>query len=150
MRAFRIVKRRHALDAFTGEGARLHGGRWNHPGVPMVYAAQSRALAAIESLAHYHGAERRIAFVTFEIEIPDALVMRLDPASLPRGWRGAEVSPATQDVGSRWQQEGRSVALAVPSVPIPEEMCLLLNPEHPDTRKVLVSYPAPFAFDERL
>ena len=150
MRAFRIVKRRHAAEAFTGDGARMHGGRWNHPGVPMVYAAQSRALAAIESLAHYHGAERRIAFVTFEIEIPDALVTRLAPADLPKGWRGPEVSAATQDLGSRWQREGGSVALAVPSVPIPEEMCILLNPEHPDARKVLVSHPVAFAFDERL
>ena len=150
MRAFRIVKRRHAAEAFTGEGARAYGGRWNHPGVPMVYAAQSRALAAMEALAHFHGAERRIAFPTFEIEIPDRLVSRLDTAGLPNGWRSTDISPATQELGSRWQREGQSVALAVPSVLIPQELCILINPEHPDTDKVMVSYPVEFSFDERL
>ena len=150
MLAYRIVKRAHAAEAFTGEGARLHGGRWNHAGVPMVYAAQTRALAALETLSHFAGAERRIAFVTFEIEIPDALVLRLDRATLPRRWRSPIPGPASQDIGSAWQREGRSVALAVPSVVIPEEHCILLNPQHPATARVIVHYPVPFAFDERL
>ena len=150
MRAYRIVKRRHAADAFTGEGARLYGGRWNRPGTPMVYTAHTRALAALESLAHYGGAERRIAFVTFEMEIPDRLVRQLDTAALPPGWRAQEPSPGTQEIGSHWQREGRSVALAVPSIIIPEEWCVLLNPHHPDTAHVMISYPVDFRFDERL
>jgi RES domain-containing protein len=77
MRALRIVKKRHALTAFSGDGARAYGGRWNFPGVPMVYAAQSRALAALESLAHFGGAERRMQFVTYEIEIPDRLAQHV-------------------------------------------------------------------------
>lgn len=150
MRAFRIVKRRHAAEAFTGEGARMHGGHWNLPGVAMVYAAHTRALAAMESLVHFRGAERRIAFVTFEIEVPDRLALRLSASDLHRGWRAREISAATQELGTRWLREGRSVALAVPSAIIPEELCVLLNPEHRDTNKVLVTYPAAFAFDERL
>ena len=27
----------------TGEGARLNGGRWNHVGVPCIYASETRA-----------------------------------------------------------------------------------------------------------
>lgn len=150
MRAYRIVKARHALEAFTGEGARLYGGRWNHPGVPMVYAAHTRALAALESLAHYAGAERRIAFVSYEIDVPDELVLRVDAAMLPAGWRSGEPAAATQDTGSVWQREGRSAALAVPSVLIPEEACLLLNPAHPDTGRIMIMYPVPFEFDSRL
>lgn len=150
MLAFRIVKRRHAAEAFTGEGARMHGGRWNHPGVPMVYTAHTRALGALETLGHFAGAERRIAFVVFEIEIPDSLVETLPAARLPAGWRSREPSPATQDLGTAWQQGGRSVALAVPSTHIPEEFCVLLNPEHPDTGKVMVKYPVAFEFDERI
>jgi len=150
MQAFRIVKRRHAPEAFTGEGARIHGGRWNRPGTPMVYAARTRALAALESLAHFAGAERRIAFVIYEIEIPDALVLSIDPDTLPAGWRTNEPSAITQDLGTAWQREGHSVALAVPSALIPEESCVLFNPEHPGTARVTVSYPVAFAFDERL
>lgn len=150
MQAFRIAKRRLAAGAFTGEGARAHGGRWNRPGVPMVYAAQTRALAAMETLGHFRGAERRIAFVTFEIEIPERCVIRLEAGDLPQGWRSQEPSAATQDLGSAWRREGRSVALAVPSVHIPQEFCVLLNPEHADSDKVIVSYPVDFEFDERL
>jgi RES domain-containing protein len=150
MRAFRISKARHAAEAFSGEGARSYGGRWNHPGVPMVYAAQSRALAALEALAHFAGAERRIAFVVFEIEIPDALVVRLDAAKLPRDWRNEMAPTSTQDIGTRWQRQGASVALEVPSVLIPQETCLLLNPLHADTDKVMVRYPEKFRFDGRL
>jgi RES domain-containing protein len=150
MQAFRIVKERHALTAFSGDGARAYGGRWNRPGIPMVYAAQTRALASLEALAHYAGAERRIAFVTFAIDVPEALVIRLAAADLPSDWRREEPSGSTQDLGSAWQLRGDSVALVVPSTVIPQESCLLLNPDHPDTRKVMVAYPEPFRFDDRL
>ena len=150
MQAFRIVKKRHVLPAFSGDGARMFGGRWNRPGVPMVYSAQTRALAALEALAHYAGAERQIAFVTFAIEVPDALVLHLATADLPADWRREEPGASTQDLGSAWQFAGSSVALLVPSVLIPQEFCLLLNPEHPDARKVMVRYPEPFQFDDRL
>ncbi|HEX6633280.1 MAG TPA: RES family NAD+ phosphorylase [Usitatibacter sp.] len=150
MQAFRIVKERHVLTAFSGDGARAYGGRWNRPGVPMVYAAQTRALAALEALAHFAGAERRISFVTFEIEVPDSLVIRVSPAELPTDWRSEEPRPSTQDLGSDWQLRADSVALLVPSVLIPQEYCLLLNPEHRDTRKVMIRYPEPFRFDGRL
>lgn len=150
MRAFRIAKKRHALTAFSGDGARAYGGRWNFPGIPMVYAAHTRALAALESLAHYGGAERRIPFVTFEIEIPDKLAIQLDATKLPRDWRSSEPSPSTQALGSEWQRSGDSAALVVPSVLVPQEYCVLLNPEHPGTDKIMVSYPEPFTFDARL
>jgi len=150
MQAFRIVKKRHALTAFTGDGAREYGGRWNLPGTPMVYAAQTRALAALEALAHYAGAEPQIAFVAFPIEVPDKLIARLAPDRLPADWRSAVPSIATQQVGSQWQAGGESVALLVPSVLIPQESCLLLNPEHPGTDKVMVLYPEAFQFDRRL
>ena len=150
MQAFRIVKKRHALAAFSGEGARAYGGRWNFPGIPMVYAAHTRALAALESLAHYGGAERRMAFVTFEIEIPENLAMQLAAADLPRDWRSDEPSVSTQALGSEWQRGARSAALVVPSVLVPQEYCVLLNPEHPHIDKIMVTYPEPFTFDARL
>ena len=116
----------------------------------MVYAAHTRALAALESLAHYGGAERRIAFVTFEIEIPDKLAMHVEAAKLPRDWRSEEPNDSTQGLGSEWQRSGRSAALVVPSVLVPQEFCVLVNPEHPDIDKIMVSYPELFEFDGRL
>jgi RES domain-containing protein len=150
MRAYRIVKKRHVLTAFSGEGARAYGGRWNFAGIPMVYAAHTRALAALESLAHFGGAERRLEFVTFELEIPDKLAMRVELGDLPRDWRNPEPSPTTQAIGSEWQRSARSAALVVPSVHVPQEYCVLINPEHADTAGIMVSYPEPFNFDSRL
>ena len=138
------------LTAFSGDGARAYGGRWNVPGIPIVYAAHTRALAALESLAHYGGAERRLQFVPFEIEVPESLVMRIELSDLPRDWRRAEPGASTQALGSEWQRSGRSAALLVPSVHVPQEYCVLLNPEHPGTDKIMVAYPEPFSFDERL
>ena len=87
MKAYRLVKAKRAVEAFNGEGARLYGGRWNAVGAPMVYAAQSRALAAMETLVHTAGADRRIQYVMYEIEIPDGLVVTFDRKKLPADWR---------------------------------------------------------------
>jgi len=150
MRCYRLVKTRRAPDAFTGEGARVFGGRWNRPGIPMVYAAQSLSLAALETFVHFSGEERAIAFVAFAVDVPDEYVEVVEARSLPRDWRAERPSTSTQALGSRWQQSGRSAALAVPSAIVPAELCLLINPEHPDTRRIIVHYPEPFSFDARL
>ena len=150
MRAYRIVKASRAAEAFSGEGARLFGGRWNLPGSPVVYCAESRALAALESLGHFQGAERRVRFVVFAIEVPDDGIETIDLSGLDAAWRSPEPGRPTQEAGSAWQRAMRSVALRVPSVHVPDEWCVLLNPEHPDTRRVLVDYPVDYAFDERL
>ena len=52
MRLWRICRDIHAASAFSGEGARLFGGRWNSQGVRVVYASPSLALAAIETFVH--------------------------------------------------------------------------------------------------
>ena len=49
---YRIVQAHWAASAMTGEGARMFGGRWNPPGMPAVYLAESRALAALEIIVN--------------------------------------------------------------------------------------------------
>ena len=44
MRVWRLVKTKYAASAFDGDGARMHGGRWNSVGVAAVYGADSEAL----------------------------------------------------------------------------------------------------------
>ena len=150
MKAYRLVKARHAAEAFNGEGARLYGGRWNAVGTPMVYAAQSRALAAMETLIHTSGADRRIQYVMFEIDIPDRLARTFDRDDLPPDWQSLSPPASLQAIGSAWQASRESPALLVPSVMIQEEYCILLNPEHPDTQAIQVHYPMRFEFDGRL
>lgn len=150
MQAYRLVKAKHAVAAFNGEGARVYGGRWNGVGTPMVYAAQSRALAAIETLVHTSGSGRRLDYVMFEIDIPDALVQIFDRTRLPADWHSLVPPASLQAIGSAWQAGKTSAVLLVPSVLIRQENCVLLNPEHPDISQIMIHYPVAFEFDERL
>ncbi len=150
MQAYRLIKSARAAEAFNGEGARVYGGRWNLPGTPMVYAAENRALAALEVLVHVAGADRRMQFVVFELAVPDELILTLRPADLPADWQNHAPAASTQALGSAWQKAGKSPALRVPSVLVPGESCVLLNPAHPDTRNIIVNFPTAFVFDDRL
>ena len=150
MKAFRLVNARHAAEAFNGEGARRYGGRWNAVGTPMVYAAQSRARAAMETLVHTSGADRRIQYVMYEIDIPDRFTRTFERNNLPPDWQSLSPPASLQAIGSAWQVSRQSPALRVPSVMIQEEYCILLNPEHADSRAIQVHYPMRFEFDGRL
>jgi RES domain-containing protein len=148
MLAWRISKARHA--PFDGMGARLRGARWNSPGRPVIYAADSFAGSILEVLAHalrprtLPGAHHAVS-----IEIPEAVVEILDPAALP-GWdeRG---SPEALAFGDRWLAEARSAVLVVPALPArPIGRNVLINPLHPDAFSLTVSAPFRVPWDERL
>ena len=147
--AWRIVKRKHAQASFTGEGARLFGGRWNSPGVAVVYTAESQALAALEMVAHLESAELLEYYVAIEVrgEVP---FERLEPAGLPRRWRAFPAPAKLAAIGDAWAAARRSVGLRVPSALIPEEHNFLLNPAHPDFTRLAIGKPVPFRFDRRL
>ena len=147
---WRIVQARQVRSAFDGEGARLYGGRWNHKGVAVVYAASSRSLAALEMLIHLPTPEVLQRYVTIPIAFDDELCTRLDPQSLPRHWRNNPALLSTRDIGTDWVNDGASAILVVPSAVVPDEWNFLVNPRHPDFGKVLVGAPQPFKYDPRL
>jgi RES domain-containing protein len=140
----------HAADAFSGEGARLYGGRWNSPGIPMVYTAGSRALAALEILVHLDSPRLLSRFVLCEVLLNGTLVRDLSADDIPMDWRFEPPPHSTQAVGDRWIKEAPSPVLHVPSVIIAEESNYLLNPHHPDFAQIRISKPRPFRFDPRL
>jgi RES domain-containing protein len=148
--AWRIVQERHAAQAFNGEGARLFGGRWNSPGVAVVYAAGSRALAALELLVHLDSPRVLKTFVLCRVEFDEGMTRTLEPGEIPKNWRADPVPRSTQAAGDAWIKEGGSAVLRVPSVIVPEEWNYLLNPKHPDFSKIQVRQPSPFDFDPRL
>jgi RES domain-containing protein len=145
----RIEKARRIGSAFTGEGARIAGGRWNPVGVSAVYCSDSLALAALEVFVHLGHEGRSLAFVSFRVEIPDdTRIERVDP--LPPGWRAEPPVASSQEVGYRWARTGATAVLLVPSAIVPGEFNALLNPTHADFRRVAVGKPEPFSFDPRL
>lgn len=149
MRAYRIVKPRWAATAMDGEGARIAGGRWNPPGLPVVYLAESRALAALEMLVHLDRLARQMPLVLIEVEFPDSLITEVIPADLSDGWDRTRGTDALKRLGADWLRGMQSFAMRVPSVVIPDEANFLINPRHPDAAKIKVAKPVPWRFDAR-
>jgi RES domain-containing protein len=145
---FRIVQAEWAASAMTGEGARLFGGRWNPPGIPAVYLADSRALAALEIIVNAPREVLPLAWRIFEVEVPDDLIETVKPDDLPPEWQALPSSPRARLHGERWLKSG-VLGFKLPSAVIPEEFTLLLNPLHPDAANLRINGPMEFRFDPR-
>lgn len=145
--AWRIVKDNRASSAFSGQGARLYGGRWNSLGISVIYTSGSKALAALESLVHLNP-PTVFRYVAIPIQFDDALVERV--TKLPADWSEMPAPSTTKGIGDLWVKEARSAVLETPSVIIPEESNFLLNPAHPDFQKISFGKAKPFIFDRRL
>lgn len=147
---WRIVKQRHAKSAFDGEGARRFGGRWNTPGIPVVYISESRALALLEVLAGLKSVKPAQSYVLFPVSFEDSLIEVLRPKDLPAEWRQSPPPPTTQVLGDDWAANQKSAVLQVPSVLVPEEFNFLLNPTHPDFERIQIGIPQDIKLDSRL
>jgi|SRR5580704_8622009 RES domain-containing protein len=150
MRLWRICRQAHAAEAFTGEGARLYGGRWNSQGVRIVYTSPSLALAAIETFVHLEPNLQPDDLVSIASEMPDNITTeRLDPKSLRGKWYELR-DESLKRFGDDWIRSGETLGLYVPSAAIRGEWNVLLNPEHSDFRKIKIEKPKPFEFDLRM
>ena len=149
LQAWRIVKEKHAATAFSGEGAAKTGGRWNSRGVAIVYASSTKALAVLESLVHLNP-PIFFKYVAFRIEFNVSIVEEIPANALPEQWTAAPPTPSSQGIGDLWVREGRSAVLAVPSAILSGEPNYLLNPGHPDFKKIEIGSAEPFTFDPRL
>jgi RES domain-containing protein len=90
--AWRIVKTRELRGAFSGDGARASGGRWNSPGTAVVYTSWTASLALLEMLVHLEGSRILESFSLIPIEFDESIVSELGVESLPPDWR-AEPAP---------------------------------------------------------
>ena len=151
MRIYRLVKERFADRALDGSGAKTYGGRWNRKGHATVYASDSIALAALELLVHLHRSEVLNRYRLVTLDLPDDEVLVLDDAGLPGDWREDPAPDSTAAIGTAWLTGGQSLALSVPSVLIPQQRNLLLNPAHGAAGAVFSTVTLqPFDFDPRL
>ena len=148
--AWRIVQAQWAERAFDGEGARLYGGRWNPEGSPVVYLADTRALAALETLVHAEGSLRKIVYVRYAVSFPKQLVEVADLSGMSDALSSCMISPRTQTLGADWVARGAQPVLEVRSAIIPEEPNYLLNPRHPKFDRIKIGKAEGFAFDPRL
>lgn len=149
MIVWRLCRPEHAT--LDGEGAFRFGGRWNSPGVRVIYTSTHLSLAVLEILVHAGPANFPDGLVKLQITVPDRLRDdRADTNRLPATWRGVEANARTRKIGDGWVAGGQSAVLRIPSTVIPEEDNLLINPDHPDMTQISVSAKTSFMLDPRL
>ena len=149
MRVWRICSKRHRV--FDGEGARLYGGRWNRAGISLVYTSGSLSLAALELFVHVDTDLAPAGLIAIPAEIPDNLsIDSVDAAKLPKNWRAYPAPEALKDLATAWINKFSSAVMTVPSAVIPTEQNYLLNPKHPDFKRIRVQNAIPFEFDPRM
>ena len=148
--AWRIVRASREKTAFTGEGAWRYGGRWNSPGVRLVYVSEHQSTAALEIFVNRMPFILEETYKAFHLEWPDTLTEVFPAKKLPVNWRIHPPLAETREIGDHWVQERRSAVLALPSVISPADTNFLLNPEHRDFKRIHIASPIDFDFDPRL
>jgi Uncharacterized conserved protein len=143
----------YAADDMTGKGAEITGGRWNQKGTPMVYAATSLALAALEVVVHLPRAPLPLNRYIIRIAVPDEVWsarQAVDHALAPAGWDAEPAGLTSRQFGEAWVKRGDSCLHGVPSVVIPLEQNILINPAHASSKQLKAQNIGRFTFDSRI
>jgi len=149
MIVYRIGRCEYISD-LSGRGAALYGARWNSKDVHMLYTAQSRALALLEVVVHTGKMPTKTAYCIVTLDIPDTSIETISPAQLPADWTTHPSPDYLKKFGDRFIASGKHLALRMPSVLMPEEYNFLLNPAHPDFKKVKIVSQRTLTPDDRL
>ena len=140
-------------DVLTGEGNRIVGARWNSPGRGVVYTAAHLSLAVLETYVHLAPAQRNTLpeFEAVRIRVPDDVAAaRVSLDELEKLMSAPDPASACRAVGDAWLAAGAELMLTAPSVVVPEELNIMLNPAHPRMRNVAIVSTRRFRFDPRL
>lgn len=150
MEIFRLAREKYC-SPLSGKGAAFYGGRWNSPGVELIYCAQNRSLAMAEVAVHFSLASIPSDYFMMTIWVPDAIpVEPLHPKHLPVDWNIFPPPHALRIIGDQFVRKGENLLLQVPSAVTPGDHNILINPAHPAFEEVRVLRTEPFAFDRRL
>ena len=147
MEVYRIVLGKYANDLrASGRAA-----RWNSNDVQVVYTSASQSLACLENVVHRNSMGLNAFFKVMYLEMPDNLKIDVvDRDQLPYHWKSFEALHFTQRIGDAWASAMSSAVLKVPSSIIATEFNFLLNPLHPDFKRIKLLKSDPFVFDERI
>lgn len=149
MRVWRIVVT--GQENFDGEGTRRTGSRWVPKGLRAVYTSATLSLAALELFVHTDTDLVPVRLRAIGADIPDDFTMdERQPSDLPANWREVPAPESLQEIGQSWIAGRRTAIVAVPSVIIPIERNYIINPAHPDFRRIRVVHQEAFSFDPRM
>ena len=147
---YRIAKKAYIRN-LSGSGPRLYGGRWNPKGIGVIYTSESRALAALEFFVHLSRTLVPPGLSLVSIEIPDTASRKeITLEELPRNWRSYPAPPELADIGASWIRSKDSLLLRLPSVIMPPEGNVLINPAHPEMTGVRIIKVEQYSPDHRL
>jgi RES domain-containing protein len=143
----------YEADDLSGAGAQNSGGRWNAEGDPLVYTSETQALACLETIVHLNAGGLPLNRYLVSIKVPAAVwssARTETQASLPVGWDANPSGRASIQFGTAWIRSMASALLRVPSVIVPDEYNVLINPLHPDSRTIGAVKIRKWLYDPRL
>ncbi len=145
--------RTYEADDLSGAGAKATGGRWNDGGVAAIYASETQALACLETLVHLNAGGLPFNRYLVAITIPLAMWAKArtqTPPSLPVGWDAEPAGRASLQFGTNWLKSAAGPLLRLPSVIVPDEFNVLINPQHTDISAITASKIRRWLYDPRL
>ena len=143
----------YEADDLSGAGAKATGGRWNEPGIPVIYTSENQSLACLETLVHLNAFGLPFNRYLVAITIPATIWSKAQtatPATLPVGWDAEPAARPSIQFGTRWLKSGTQALLRVPSVIVPAEFNILINPLHADSSSITAKKLRKWVYDPRL
>ena len=136
----------------NGVGAEKSGGRWNRKGTPMVYTATTQALACLETVVHLNSELLPLNRYLVEIRIPEDLWRERSVADSERlvGWDALPPGKVSIDWGTQWAASLATAVAEVPSVIVPDESNVLINPKHVEAARIVGRKLRRWLYDGRL
>lgn len=131
----------HAIkNVFSGDGGLYVAGRWNHKGRKVIYCSNSISLCTLEWLAHNGLTVSGYTYYKFAIDVPDELIRPFKIKDMPKGWRSSPAIKVTRDFSEKnLFLQNKYLGISVPSVMVPEEYNLVINPLHPELSNIIES-----------
>lgn len=148
MKVHRISRAKYISD-LSGTGAKLHGGRWNPKGYALLYTSENKALAALEVLVHLTPLTVPNDLKILTLEISQKELIEFDKRKFKEINQQKNAVSLCQKEGKDWVDTNNSLGLIVPSILIPGEHNILINPLHSSFRKIDVLEIEDFNFDKR-
>jgi RES domain-containing protein len=149
MFVYRIAKKE--FSTLNGLGGFFGQGRWHRKGTPIIYTSEHASLAAWEKIVHIVSLKNLPEdLLLTKIKTPDIKIHLVPESILVQRWDSYPFIEKTIKFGTDFLREGKHLALKVPSVVIPEEFNIILNPLHPDMQDCKIIKSIPFSFDKRI
>ena len=140
---------KYVADDLSGTGAKNTGGRWNPVGMAVTYSSENIALAVHETVVHLRSGGLPLNRYLVRIDVPDDVWTARQALTAPVGWDAMPAGMTSVQAGADWLLSTASALLVVPSVIVPEESNVLINPLHPDAARLVATALRKWYYDQR-